>query len=250
MRILILGGTTEASAVAASLAGRSGLEPVLSLAGRTSDPLPAPIPTRVGGFGGVAGLARYLAGEGVGAVLDATHPFAAVMPFHAEAACREVGVPLLALRRPPWTPQAGDRWTEVASMRDAVDALGDAPRRVFLTVGRLELQPFARAPQHAYLVRTIEPIGDALPAPRVRALRDRGPFAEEAERALMAAERIDVLVTKNSGGAATAAKLAAARSLAIPVVMVARPAKPRDVPAVATAEEAVRWLFGPHGRAP
>ena len=122
-------------------------------------------------------------------------------------------MPLLALRRPPWAPQAGDRWIEVASMEEAVDALGQRPRRVFLTVGRLELPPFAAAPQHTYLVRTIEPIGDALPVPNVIAIQDRAPFDEAAERALMERERIEVVVTKNSGGHATYPKIAAARAL-------------------------------------
>jgi precorrin-6A/cobalt-precorrin-6A reductase len=242
MRILILGGTTEASAVAARLAGREGLAPLLSLAGRTSDPRPAPIPTRVGGFGGVEGLADFLAAAGIAAVLDATHPFAAVMSRNAAEACTRRRIPLLALRRPPWERQAGDRWVEVESMAQAVRALGDVAQRVFLTVGRLELRPFAAAPQHSYLVRTIEPIGDALPAPHVRAIRDRAPFDPDAERRLMEREGVEVVVTKNSGGTATYPKIAAARALGIPVVMVARPGKPAEVPVVETADEAVAWL--------
>ncbi len=243
MRILILGGTTEASAVAARLAGREGLAPLLSLAGRTSDPRPAPIPTRVGGFGGAEGLADFLAAEGIAAVLDATHPFAAVMSRNAAEACTRLRLPLLALRRPPWERQAGDRWVEVESMAQAVRALGDVAQRVFLTVGRLELRPFAAAPQHSYLVRTIEPIGDALPVPHVRAIRDRAPFDPDAERQLMECEGVEVVVTKNSGGTATYPKIAAARELGIPVVMVARPGKPPEVPVVETADEAVAWLL-------
>jgi precorrin-6A/cobalt-precorrin-6A reductase len=187
--------------------------------------------------------------EGIEAVVDATHPFAAVMSRHAAEACARAGVPLLALRRPAWEPQAGDRWTEVLSMAEAVEALGRSPRRVFLTVGRLELLPFAAAPQHTYLVRTIEPIGDALPAPRVVAIRDRPPFLEEAERALMKSEAVEVLVTKNSGAAATYPKIAAARALGLPVVVVARPHKPAGVEEVATAEAALSWLIRRHGEA-
>jgi precorrin-6A/cobalt-precorrin-6A reductase len=250
MRILILGGTTEASGLAAGLAGQGGLDPLLSLAGRTSDPKPLPIPTRTGGFGGAAGLARFLHEERIEAVIDATHPFAAVMSRNAAEACRATGVPLLALRRPPWTPEPGDRWREVPSMHEAVAALGEAPRRVFLTVGRLELGPFAAAPQHAYIVRTIEPIEDALPVPQVIAIRDRAPFDEAAERALMTRERIDALVTKNSGGTATYPKLAAARSLGIPAVLVARPEKPSGVTEVASVAEALAWLERRHGRTP
>ncbi len=250
MRILILGGTTEASGLAAALAGQGRFQPLLSLAGRTSDPKPLPIPTRVGGFGGAEGLARFLRDERIEALIDATHPFAAVMSHNAARAADATGVPLLALRRPPWTPRAGDRWREVTGMGEAVRAIGEAPRRVFLTVGRLELRPFAAAPQHAYVVRTIEPIDDALPVPNVIAIRDRAPFDEAAERALMAREGIEVLVTKNSGGAATYPKIAAARALGIPVVLVARPEKPAGVEEVAGVAEALAWLEERHGRAP
>ena len=135
-------------------------------------------------------------------------------------------------------------------MEQAVQALGEVPRRVFLTVGRLELAPFAAAPQHIYLVRTIEPIGDALPMPGVIAIRDRAPFHEDAERGLMERERVDVVVTKNSGGAATYPKIAAARSLGLPVIVVARPEKPRGVNEVASADAALDWLENLHGRAP
>ena len=250
MRILILGGTTEASALAARLAGNPAFTPVLSMAGRTSEPRPLPIPTRIGGFGGVEGLVRFLAQERLEAVIDATHPFATIMSRNAAEACAQAQVPLLALRRPPWAAQEGDRWIEVATMEDAVQALGDTPRRVFLTVGRLELPPFAAAPQHTYLVRTIEPIGDALPVPNVIAIQDRAPFDEVAERALMERERVDVVVTKNSGGAATYPKIAAARALGLPVIVVARPEKPRGVEEVATAEAALAWLERGHGCTP
>ena len=249
MRILILGGTTEASALASLVADKPEFSPTLSMAGRTSDPRPLPIPTRIGGFGGAEGLARYLVEEGIEAVVDATHPFAAVMSRHAAEACARAGVPLLALRRPAWERQAGDRWVEVSSMAEAVTALGRSPRRVFLTVGRLELLPFAAAPQHSYSVRTIEPIGDALPAPDVVAIQDRPPFDEEAEHALMRREAVEVLVTKNSGAAATYPKIAAARALGLPVVVVARPSKPAGIEEVATAEEAFSWLIRRHGEA-
>jgi precorrin-6A/cobalt-precorrin-6A reductase len=250
MRILILGGTTEASALAALLAGRSEFSPLLSMAGRTSDPRPLPVPTRIGGFGGVEGLARFCREERIEAVIDATHPFAAVMSRNAAEACAQVHVPLLALRRAPWIPQEGDRWIDVNAMDDAVRALGHEPRRVFLTVGRLELPPFAAAPQHTYLVRTIEPIGEALPVPNVIAIRDRAPFDEAAERALMERERVDVVVTKNSGGAATYPKIAAARALGLPAIVVARPEKPRGVEEVASADAALEWLERRHGRTP
>lgn len=250
MRILVLGGTTEASALAARLADRPEFKPVLSMAGRTSDPRPMPIPTRIGGFGGVDGLVRFLHGNGIEAVVDATHPFAAIISRNAAEACVQAGVPLLALRRPPWTRQEGDTWIEVPDTEAAVTALGERPRRVFLTVGRLELPPFADAPQHTYLVRTIEPVGDALPVPNVVAIQDRAPFDEAAERALMERENVEVLVTKNSGGSATYPKIVAARALGLPVIVVERPAKPRGIDEVATAEAALDWLERRHGRAP
>lgn len=220
----------------------------LSLAGRTSAPKPAPIETRVGGFGGVDGLARWLEAARTTAVVDATHPFAARISGNAAAACAALGLPLLGVRRPPWQPVAGDRWIEVPAMGDAVRALGTRPACVFLTVGRLELHHFAAAPQHRYLVRTIEPLGDALPVPHVTALRDRGPFEAARERELMQREGVEVVVTKNSGGPATYGKIAAARALGLPVILVARPPKPEGE-TVATAEEAMAWLDR-HGRAP
>jgi precorrin-6A/cobalt-precorrin-6A reductase len=246
MRILILGGTAEAAALAAALAQQPDIDAVLSLAGRTSNPRPSPLPSRTGGFGGVDGLARWLAQHRIEAVVDATHPFAATMSGNAAAACAGLGLPLLGLRRPPWQARAGDRWIEVASMADAARALGPAPRRVFLTVGRLELAPFATAPQHAYLVRSIEPIGEALPLPRVAELRARGPFDEAAERALMEREQIDIIVTKNSGGSATYAKIAAARALGLPVIVVAPPQKPA-VAEVASVAAALDWIAGQPG---
>lgn len=220
----------------------------LSLAGRTSDPRPAPVRTRIGGFGGGDGLARWLRENRIEAVVDATHPFAAVMSRNAAEACHAAGVPFVVLRRPPWRAVAGDRWTEVATMPEAVHALGSTPRRVFLTVGRLELHHFAAAPEHRYVARTIEPIGDALPVLNLVAIRDRGPFDAERERDLMRRERIEVVVTKNSGGGATYGKIAAARGLGLPVIMVARPDKPRAA-SVATPEAALVWLAS-HERAP
>ncbi|WP_084327536.1 cobalt-precorrin-6A reductase [Salinarimonas rosea] len=249
MTILLLGGTTEATGLAHLLAGRPDLPAILSLAGRTSAPRAAPLPTRIGGFGGVEGLVAHLRSEGIRAVVDATHPFAARMSRNAAEACRIAGVPLLALVRPEWTPGPGDRWTTVADMAGAVAALGEAPRRVFLTVGRLELAGFEAAPQHAYLVRTIDPIGEVA-LPNLVEIRHRPPFDDAAERALMETERIDVLVTKNSGAAATRPKLDAARTLGLPVIVVDRPPRPEGVQAVATPEQALEWLEWVHAGAP
>jgi len=224
MRILILGGTTQASELARALAPRDDINPILSLAGRTLRPTPAPIPSRSGGFGGVAGLIDYLRAEKIEALIDATHPFAAQMSAHAREASAQAGVPLLVFSRPGWTKQPGDNWIEVATIEAAVVALGEAPRRVFLTQGRLQLAAFAAAPQHAYLVRAIDEPDELALLPRCKFVAARGPFTLEDELALMRAENIEILVSKNSGGAATAAKLEAARLLGLPVVLLQRPA--------------------------
>jgi precorrin-6A/cobalt-precorrin-6A reductase len=241
MRLLVLGGSSEASALARALADRSDIDAILSLAGRTRSPSAPPIPHRVGGFGGIPGLANYLACEKIDAVIDATHPFAAQMSAHAEAACRATGVPLAILSRPPWRRETGDNWTTVASMEDAAQTLGAAPRRVFLTVGRQQLAAFAAAPQHYYLVRAIDPPEALSLLPDHRLILARGPFAVEDEIALMRDARIDVMVSKNSGGSATEGKIGAARALGIPVVMVERPAA-GDVPAFETIDGVLAWI--------
>ena len=241
LRVLILGGTGEASALVRSLAGRADRSVTLSLAGRTAAPKPEPVPTRSGGFGGDEGLARYLRTEAITRLIDATHPFAAQMSTNAARAAALTGVPLLAIRRPAWSRERGDDWIEVDGMAEAVAALGAEPRRVFLTIGRQEAGAFAAAPQHSYLARTVEPLAGILPVPHLTALEARGPFDAASEAALMRANRIEIVVSKNAGGAATYGKIAAARSLGLPVVMVRRPAKP-DVPRVADEAGARRWL--------
>lgn len=243
MRLLVLGGTSEASALARALAGRADIAAILSLAGRTRAPAPAPIPVRSGGFGGAEGLRGYLASERIDAVIDATHPFAARMARHAAQACAAAGAPLLAFSRPPWMRQDGDWWIEVDTMEEAAVALGAAPRRVFLTPGRQQLAAFAAAPQHWYLVRAIDAPEDLETLPRRRLILARGPFSRPEEEALMRAERIDTLVSKNSGGEATYAKIEAARALRLPVVMVRRPERPPVSQATSVAE-ALAWLDG------
>ncbi len=223
MRILILGGTTQASDLARALATRADVEPLLSLAGRTQNPTPAPIPCRVGGFGGVEGLATFLRDHQFDALIDATHPFAAQISANARAASAASGVPLLVFSRPAWAPNEGDDWSEVGGVAEAVAALGAKPRRVFLTHGRLQLAAFAAAPQHFYLVRAIDRPEELRLLPHHKFISARGPFTLEGERDIMRAERIEFLVSKNSGGGATAAKLVAARELKIPVVLIARP---------------------------
>ena len=240
MRILILGGTGEAGALIRGLAPQPGLDLTLSLAGRTASPRPEPVRTRIGGFGGPEGLAAFLGANGITHLVDATHPFAARISHNAALAAAQAGVPLLAIRRPAWERVEGDDWIDAESMPDAAAALGATPRTVFLTIGRQEVAAFAQAPLHDYLVRSIEPVDDG--PIRMRAILARGPFDAPAEAAFLRENRVAVLVSKNAGGPATYGKIAAARGLGIPVVMVRRPDKP-DVPAVASAEAAVRRLL-------
>jgi precorrin-6A/cobalt-precorrin-6A reductase len=233
---LILGGTGEARDLAGRLADQADLDVVSSLAGRVAAPA-LPVGTvRVGGFGGVYGLAAYLAAEHIDAVIDATHPFAAGMSLNAAEACRRLGLPLLGFVRPAWAPAAGDRWLSVADM-NAAAAL--CRGRVLLTVGRQELAPFAAADAW-FLIRSIDPPKEPLPAHHMILLA-RGPFALADEIDLMRAHAIDLVVSKNSGGAATYAKLEAARMLGLPVVMVERPARPASDVA-SSLDEAVAWL--------
>lgn len=237
--MLVLGGTGEARDLAAALAARPGLRVTLSLAGRTRAPLLPACAVRVGGFGGAAGLADWLRAEGVGALVDATHPFARTISANAAAAAVAAGVPLVVLERPPWEARPGDDWIRVPDMAAAASALGPAPRRVFLAVGRQEVAAFRGAPWRRCLVRSIEaPAPGDLPE-GAEVLLARGPFPEAEERALLAGRGIEVVVAKNSGGAATYGKIAAARALGLPVVMVDRAARPG---AAATVAEALAQL--------
>jgi precorrin-6A/cobalt-precorrin-6A reductase len=240
-RIIILGGTTQARELAERLAKRTDLEVIVSLAGRTKSPQPQPVPVRTGGFGGVAGLAEYLAKERVDALVDATHPYAKIISANAAAAARQAGVALLAFRRPPWRAVAGDRWIEAVDVADAMARLGEHPRRIFVTLGRTELAPLTAAPQHFYLIRSVDPVEPPLPLPRVNYVTGRGPFSEGDDRALMSAHAIDAVIAKNSGGTATYGKIAAARALGIDVIMLRRPAPP-DGPAVETVDAVIAWL--------
>jgi precorrin-6A/cobalt-precorrin-6A reductase len=251
MRVLVLGGTTEASALAALLAARDDIDSMVSLAGRTASPVRPPVPYRIGGFGGIEGLASFLRDHRIDAVVDATHPFATQMSAHAVAACQNCGLPLLVLGRPAWQAGEGDHWTEVEDADKAVGALGAQPRTVFLTVGRLSLPAFAAAPQHRYVVRSIDPPEGLDALPQHRLVMARGPFDLTAERALMREEGVEVVVTKNSGGAATGAKLAAARELGLPVVVIRRPAS-GGAPEVHDPRAALAWLdaLGGAHRAP
>jgi precorrin-6A/cobalt-precorrin-6A reductase len=244
-KLLILGGSGEAAALARALDGDARYDVTLSLAGRTSEPVKLPGTIRTGGFGGAEGLSRTLHDEKFDAVIDATHPFADQIKANAIEAARLTGVPLLAIRRPSWTPVDGDNWILVEDLEGAAVALGETAKRVFLTTGRDELRPFAKASQHFYLLRSVEaPARDELPA-HVELITGRGPFRLVDELALLKQHAIDIVVTKNSGGEATYAKLAAARALGLPVVMVRRPMLP-EAPSVETVVEALQWLEQHH----
>ncbi len=239
--VLVLGGTGEARALAGALDELPGTRVVSTLAGRVAAPrLPAG-EVRVGGFGGPDGLAAYLADERVDAVVDATHPFAQRMSWSAAEACARRGTPLLRLERPPFARDPAIDWREVASLEEAAALLPGAGRRVFLTTGRQGLAAFAGVAGAFFLVRCVDPPEPAaLPSEHVLVL-DRGPFTLDGELALVDAHALDVLVTKDSGGEMTRAKLDAARLRGLPVVVVARPTRPAG-PSVATVREALAWL--------
>jgi precorrin-6A/cobalt-precorrin-6A reductase len=236
MRVLLLGGTAEARALAAEL---RDVEVISSLAGRVPDPALPVGQVRIGGFGGVGGMRRWLVEGAVDAVVDATHPFAATITAHTAEVCRELNLPHLVLARPGWpTGEA----IVVHSDSDAADTVArHGYSRVFLTTGRSGVKAFA-AIDAWFLIRAVTaPDPDTLPR-RHRLLLSRGPYRYDDELALMAGHRVDVLVTKNSGGDMTRPKLDAAAALGIPVVMVNRPPLPAGVQIVTTVEEAAAWV--------
>ncbi|MFQ6774865.1 cobalt-precorrin-6A reductase [Cereibacter sphaeroides] len=242
MRILLLGGTTEASRMARALA-EAGLPAVFSYAGRTAAPVAQPLPLRVGGFGGTEGLAAYIQDQRITHVIDATHPFAAQMSRNAVEACAATGTALVALERAPWAAGPGDRWIRVPSIEAAAEALPEAPARVFLAIGRQHLAAFAGRPQHHYLLRLVDP-PDALPLPRAEAIVARGPFTLAEDLDLLRRHGIQWIVAKNAGGEGARAKLDAARELGLPVVLIDRPAIPPR-PRVETLEAVLGWLAHP-----
>ncbi|MBK1679802.1 cobalt-precorrin-6A reductase [Rhodocyclus tenuis] len=246
--VLILGGTSEAYQLAEALhgsgdSGGCGRRVISSLAGRTAQPrLPAG-EYRIGGFGGSDGLVAYLHHESIDAVVDATHPFAGQMRWHAATACATAGVPLLRLERPAWQAGPGDRWSEVDDWPTAVAQLAAAPpaRRVLLALGRQELAPFAALDGVHFLIRSVDPPDPMPPFASAELLLARGPFTLADERELLVRHAIDTIVCKNSGGDATDAKLAAARELGVRVLMRRRPPQP-DSPTVATVAAAAQWI--------
>ena len=244
-RILILGGTTESAHLAKALERRPHLQMVTSLAGRTREPAAVPGAARSGGFGGIEGLIRYIREEHIDVIVDATHPYAEQISRHAVVASRSTGVPLLRVERPPWPRQPGDRWAMVDTLAEAARVSGDYGRRAFLTVGAKELQAFANLERMWFLVRLIEAAAERLPLQNYEIVTGRGPFGADDELRLLRQHRIDMVIAKNSGGDATYGKIAAARSLGLPVILVRRPVPPFDLPASATfsaVEEVIAWL--------
>ncbi|NIZ15621.1 cobalt-precorrin-6A reductase [Phaeobacter sp. HF9A] len=247
-KLLLLGGTTEASGLAAHLAETwvaedpvAGRQAVFSYAGRTARPAQQPLPCRVGGFGGVAGLVDYLRREGITHVVDATHPFAAQMSRNAVLAAAEAGADLVAYERPAWGAQPGDSWSHVADIDAAVAALPDAGARVFLAIGKQHVAAFATKPDNHYLLRLVDAPEAPLALPDASVIVARGPFAAADDAALMRQHNITHVVAKNAGGSGAEAKLIAARSLGLPVVMIERPALPaRRV--LGSVPEVMRWL--------
>ncbi|MCK1650959.1 cobalt-precorrin-6A reductase [Bradyrhizobium sp. 149] len=238
-RALILGGTADASLLAAEIA-RAGIDAVYSYGGRTRAPADQPLPTRIGGFGGVSGLADYIRRENVTHVIDATHPFAAEMSRNAVVACAETGTPLIALERAPWAKEPGDNWIEIADVSAAVAALPEAAENVFLAIGRQHIAPFATKPQHAYTLRFVDPPDAPLPF-AADVIVSRGPFTLEGELEMMRARGITWIVARNSGGDGARAKIDAARRLGLPVVMISRPQLPERLRAE-SVDEIMQWL--------
>jgi precorrin-6A/cobalt-precorrin-6A reductase len=223
VRVLLLGGTSDATALAHRFAADDRFAATLSLAGRTANPAPSPIAVRVGGFGGPEGMARHIEADGIDIVVDATHPFAAQISANAVAACALARRPLIALERPAWRAQSGDRWRTFASVADAVAALPEQPARVFSGLGRLSLAELEAAPQHRYVIRLIDPPLATLALPHATLVMGRGPFKTEDDIALFTAHGIEFVLAKNAGGMAAVSKIEAARALGLTVMMIDRP---------------------------
>jgi precorrin-6A/cobalt-precorrin-6A reductase len=242
-RVLILGGTSEARELADALATRPGMAVITSLAGRTVAPRQPAGELRIGGFGGADGLAAYLVSAGIDRVIDATHPYADTISRHAVAACRETHRPLLRLERAPWQATAGDHWIQVDSLPAAALAAPLVGSRAFLSIGVQELAAFSEMRNLWFLVRLVEAPSQPLPLASYQITLGRGPFAVEDETRLLREHRIDLVIAKSSGGSATYGKIVAARALALPVMLLRRPAPP-PARTSASIAEAVAWIEG------
>jgi precorrin-6A/cobalt-precorrin-6A reductase len=245
-RLLILGGTGEARALADALSMRPGLEVTTSLAGRTVEPRRPKGNIRVGGFGGALGMADYLESAAMDRVIDATHPYAAAISAHAAEACRIAGRPLLRFERKAWATQTGDRWIVVDNLGVAASVAPEIGKRAFLTIGVKELAAFA-AGNIWFLVRLVDRPAEPIALSNHELVLARGPFTLGDERALMERHRVDLVIAKNSGGEATYAKIAAARELGLPVLLLRRPALP-PAETASTIAEAIGWVEASSGR--
>lgn len=245
--MLILGGTGEGRALGDAITDDPRFKAIYSVAGRTKAPLLPDHESRVGGFGGVDGLASYLMANSIDILVDATHPFATIMSANASQAAEMTHVPLIAITRPGWAAGPDDRWSEAATLEAAAKAIGVAPARVFLTIGKNDLTAFRAMPQHHYVIRSVDPpdVKD-LPPDHV-VIAARGPFSVADDVALLKRHRIDVIVSRNSGGRATESKLIAARALGVPIIMVVRPPLVRVAARFTTVSEALDWLRAHHG---
>lgn len=230
-RLLLLGGTGEAVALAEAAHKYFGkdVEVITSLAGRTRHPLSPPGTVRMGGFGGVDGLTAFLRDENIDAIIDATHPFAAQISRHARLAAESEGLPRLILARPPWQQHAGDKWTVVEDVSAAAAAVSTLAGKnlglglkIFLTIGSQEVEPFLAIAGVDYILRQIDPVKETPPA-NVQIIIGRGPFTREKEIGTLTQHKVQILVSKASGGTATYPKIEAARTLEIPVIMISRP---------------------------
>lgn len=241
MRVLILGGTKDASQLAIAASNIPGIEIISSLAGRTRQPAAIVTQTRIGGFGGTEGLVAYLQDKAIALLIDATHPYAAQISFNGATAAKICGIPHLMLIRPEWKPRKGDRWIEVENIQSAAVIVESLAQRVFLTIGRQELSAFAHLENIWFLMRMIDSPTSNTPIPKGQLLLERGPFSLADERELLKQYQIEAMVSKNSGGEATYAKIIAARQLSLPVVMVKRPIVPES-DRVSDIESALKWL--------
>lgn len=226
--------------MARALAERD-VDAVFSYAGRVASPKTQPLPTRVGGFGGVDGLVQYLREYNITHVVDATHPFAAQMSWNAYRACQKAEVELIALTRPAWKAQSGDQWTHVADIDGAVAALAGDPKQVLLALGKLNVPAFAAQPQHHYVLRLVDQPEVSPTLPNHSVIVARGPFDVAGDRALMQEHCIELVVCKNAGGVGAEAKLTAARELGVPLIMIDRPSLPPRSE-VATADAVLEWV--------
>ncbi|MGB0960592.1 MAG: cobalt-precorrin-6A reductase [Halocynthiibacter sp.] len=239
-KTLILGGTSEASKLARVMSV-NGKNAIFSYAGRTNKPVSQPLPTRIGGFGGAAGLARYIRDHHITHLVDATHPFAAQMSQNAVTAANETGVDFAVLERPAWSARAEDKWLEVADYAAAVAALGAGQERVFLAIGKQNINAFQCAPQHQYLLRLVDDPDEEINLPNFCVIKARGPFDVAGDLALLRDHRITKIVAKNAGGTGAEAKLTAARALGIEVILIQRPSLgPR--PIFHSPEAVLNWL--------